>query len=99
MKKIFILSFIAAGVMVSSCKKSLDITNPNQFTIDVFYKTEADAVKGVNAIYSTLHRGATSRWLFFLTITRSDEGQSRSPATDLRNNFDQFLVTDYNWGP
>jgi hypothetical protein len=99
MKKIIFYSAIAAGLLISSCNKRLDITNPNQFTVDVFYKTESDAIKGVNAIYSTLHRGAISRWMFFLTVTRSDEGQSRSPATDLRNNFDQFLVTDYNWGP
>jgi hypothetical protein len=34
----------------------------------------------------------------FYYIIRSDEGRSQSPATDIVNNMDQFLITDYNYG-
>jgi starch-binding outer membrane protein, SusD/RagB family len=99
MKKYMIC--LAAGMMLfsSACKKDLDIENPNQPTVEVFWKTSDDAVRGVNAVYSTLHRGGISRWMPFFHIIRSDEGKSTSPATEIVNNMDQFQVTDYNfWG-
>ena len=98
MKKIIILSILASFV-VTGCEPELDIPNPNEATVEAFWKNEADAVAGVNAVYSTLHRGAISRWMPFYYIIRSDEGKSTSPATDIVNNMDQFLITDYNfWG-
>ena len=99
MKKVFIFSLFIVGLGLASCEEELDITNPNEPTVEVFWKTADDAQKGVNAIYSTLHRGAISRWLPFYYIIRSDEGRSQSPATDIVNNMDQFRITDYNfWG-
>jgi len=98
MKKIIILSILSSFV-ITGCEKELDIANPNEATVEAFWKNESDAVSGVNAVYSTLHRGAISRWMPFYYIVRSDEGKSTSPATDIVNNMDQFLVTDYNfWG-
>lgn len=98
MKKIIILSILATFT-ITACEHDLDIANPNEATVEAFWKNEADAVAGVNAVYSTLHRGAISRWMPFYYIIRSDEGKSTSPATDIVNNMDQFLVTDYNfWG-
>lgn len=96
MKKLIILLF--GTFFFLACEEELDIDNPNQPTVEVFWKTENDAVGGVNAIYSTLHRGGISRWLPFYLIIRSDEGKSQSPATDIVNNMDQFLITDYNYG-
>jgi hypothetical protein len=99
MKKIFIFSLFIVGLGLGSCEKELNIINPNQPTVEVFWKTADDAQKGVNAVYSTLHRGAISRWLPFYYIIRSDEGRSQSPATPIVNNMDQFRITDYNfWG-
>jgi hypothetical protein len=97
MKKI-ILSIIAACFVMTGCENDMDIANQNQPTVEVFWKTGDDAVRGVNAVYSTLHRGAISRWMPFYYIIRSDEGKSTSPATDIVNNMDNFLVTDYNYG-
>jgi len=98
MKKIIILSILASFV-ITGCDQELDIANPNEATVEAFWKNQADAVAGVNAVYSTLHRGAISRWMPFYYIIRSDEGKSTSPATDIVNNMDQFIVTDYNfWG-
>jgi hypothetical protein len=98
MKKIILLSILASFVF-TGCEKDLDIINPNEATVEAFWKNQSDALAGVNAVYSTLHRGAISRWMPFYYIIRSDEGRSTSPATDIVNNMDQFLVTDYNfWG-
>jgi len=97
MKKIVLYSFALAMVLISSCAK-MEYENPNNPTVEAYWKTSNDAIKGVNAVYSTLHRGAISRWMPFYFIIRSDEGKSTSPATDIVNNMDQFLVTDYNYG-
>jgi hypothetical protein len=97
MKKIIFI-LVCSLLWLAGCAPDLNIDNPNQLTVESFWKTQEDAVAGVNAIYSTLHRGAISRWMPFYYIIRSDEGRSISPATDIVNNMDQFLITDYNYG-
>jgi hypothetical protein len=96
MKKI--LTLILLIITITACEDQLNIENPNRATAESFWKNESDAIAGVNAVYSTLHRGAISRWMPFYYIIRSDEGKSTSPATDIVNNMDQFMVTDYNYG-
>jgi starch-binding outer membrane protein, SusD/RagB family len=98
MKKIILLIFSGCFVFTGCEDINDDIVNPNQPLVTVFWKTSDDAVKGVNAVYSTLHRGGISRWMPFYYIIRSDEGKSVSPATDIVTNMDQFLITDYNYG-
>ncbi|MEO6547749.1 MAG: RagB/SusD family nutrient uptake outer membrane protein [Ferruginibacter sp.] len=98
MKKLFI-SIVAAALLATGCKKSeLDIPNPNQATTEQFWLTSTDAQQGVNAIYSTYHRGSISRWMHFITIVRADEGFSTSPAPWIRNYFDLFNYENYNDG-
>jgi starch-binding outer membrane protein, SusD/RagB family len=98
MKKIFLVLTVLL-VVSTSCDDNLDIVNPNQATVEVYWQTADHAIQGVNAVYSTLHRGGISRWMPFYYIIRSDEGKSISPATDIVNNMDIFLITDYNfWG-
>ena len=98
MKNILICLGLLAVSLLTACDRNLNIVNPNQLTAQSFWKTDADALAGVNAVYSTMHRGGISRWMLFYYIIRSDEGRSQSPATDIVNNMDQFLVTDYNYG-
>lgn len=98
MKRIFI-TILSAALFVTSCKKSeLNISNPNQPTTEQFWLNGNDAQQGVNAIYSTYHRGSLSRWMHFLTIVRADEGFSTSPAPWIRNYFDLFNYENYNDG-
>jgi tetratricopeptide (TPR) repeat protein len=95
MRKVII--FISAVAIFSiGCKKDLDIANPNSPTTANFWKTASDAQLGINAIYSTYHREGLSRWLFFMTNIRSDEGYSTSPNSDIVNCYDAFHITDYN---
>src|SRR5215218_9975893 len=98
MKRIFITIAVAA-VLATGCKKSeLEISNPNQLTTQDFWKNASDAQLGINAIYSTYHRGSLSRWMHFLTIVRADEGFSTSPAPWIRNYYDLFNYENYNDG-
>src|SRR4028118_936246 len=97
MKKYLFTIIIALSVF--SCKRNFDEPNPNAPTITSFWKTEADAVKGVNAIYSTFHRTAAlySRWLFYHGILKSDEGFGSGGDGGL-NNLMSFVQTNYNEG-
>jgi hypothetical protein len=98
MKKLIILFVTAAAMGMAGCKKSLDIVNPDAVTTQQFWKTPTDAQLGVNAIYSTFHRAGICRWHFFATMIRADEGWSKSGDPNLIANFDQFVITDYNYG-
>jgi hypothetical protein len=75
MKSLF-LTIILVGVAFSSCKRNFDEPNPNQPTIQSFWKTSEDAVKGINAVYSIFHRGYAgySRAMYFHGMLKSDEG-------------------------
>ncbi|PSL47823.1 putative outer membrane starch-binding protein [Chitinophaga niastensis] len=54
MKKICIYIIFTAAVLLQGCSKYLDRTPLAQATSDNFWKTAADAEKGVNALYPTL---------------------------------------------
>lgn len=99
MKKIFRYTFLAIVTSLIGCNPELDIPNPNQPTIQVFWENQRDAEQGVNAIYSVFARGGFSRWMPMLHITRSDEGFSGSPWSDLANAMGGFIQPDYNFGP
>jgi len=98
MKKIIIGFAAVLSIGLAGCKKSLNIINPDAVTTTQFWKTAADAQSGVNAIYSTFHRTGPCRWYFFATMIRADEGWSKSGDPNLIANFDQFVVSDYNYG-
>lgn len=82
MKKIF--SYIILGLLFTSCSKELDIDNPNSKTIDLYWKTAADAELGVNAIYNSLIQDGTYMRMFpALTDSRGDDFTGDSPWGDL----------------
>ncbi|MCF2446690.1 RagB/SusD family nutrient uptake outer membrane protein [Dyadobacter sp. CY345] len=98
MKTIFFLaSFIL--LVTTACDRDFDQPNPNNPTIASFWTSETDAIKGVNAIYSTFHRTATlySRFLFYHGMLRSDEGYGSGGDITL-NNVMSFNQTNYNEG-
>ncbi|MDD7885117.1 RagB/SusD family nutrient uptake outer membrane protein [Flavivirga sp. 57AJ16] len=97
MKKILFLLFVTVGLY--SCEDELDIVNPNEITNESFWQDEVDAIKGVNACYSTLHRGGFSRWQPMFYDLRSDVGASFSPWSDLANALNNFIQPDSNFGP
>jgi hypothetical protein len=84
MKKIFI---IAAGFLsIVSCTKQLDQVNPNSQTSASFWTTEADAIGGINAAYSSLlPDGGYMRCTPLMLDTRGDDAKSNSPWGQMYN--------------
>lgn len=101
---------LAATLVLSAaaCKKSLDleIENPNRVDESNFWKTGADALQGINAVYGNFYRNGSpgSRWTPFYFDIRSDDGYSTSPWNELRSvgalNITQysFEVNYDTWG-
>jgi len=90
------LGTLLLGAMLAGCA-DLDLTDPNQRTVDTFWQSQADAVQGINATYRGLQEnGGYGRWLQFATDARSDIGLSRSPWGDLAN-FTKSVLSSYDF--
>src|SRR5215217_3798694 len=98
MKKLFILTAFAVALF-SSCKRDFDEPNPNSPTIASYWKTSDDAIKGINAVYSTFHRGYAgySRAMFFHGMLKGDEGYGSGGDGGL-NTLMSFSMNDNNFG-
>ena len=96
-KKILAFTSLLTGGILFSCNDSqlLNQVNPNQSSASTYWKTQDDAIAGLNAAYSGIQDRRWSLWMLFLTDLSSDEGYSQSPWTDL-GNLSKFIVTDYN---
>jgi starch-binding outer membrane protein, SusD/RagB family len=78
--------------MATGCKNDLNLTDPNQLSTGSFWKSQSDAVAGLNATYRALQEnGAFGRWQAFAYDVRSDIGFSPSPWPEL-NNFNKFSL-------
>ncbi|HET7460373.1 MAG TPA: RagB/SusD family nutrient uptake outer membrane protein [Longimicrobium sp.] len=84
------------GLGLAGCA-DLNLTDPNQRTVETFWQNQADAVQGINATYRGLQENGTyGRWLQFATDARSDIGYSRSPWGDLAN-FTKTVLSSYDF--
>ena len=80
-----LLPSLLASATLLGCA-NLDLTDPNEPSTDTFWRTAADAMAGVNAVYNGLQNNGTyGRWLVFASDLRSDVGLINSPWTDLSN--------------
>lgn len=87
-----LIKITVAGMLALSafsCKKYLDmnIENPNRIDESNFWKTGADALQGINAVYGNFYRNGSpgSRWTPYYFDVRSDDGYSTSPWNELRS--------------
>lgn len=100
MKRVFNISVCISVValLVAGCSKTvLDVKNPNTLTEDVFWSTEEDAQKGLNAAYAMFYKpGLWSRWMYFRLDLTSDEGFSGSPWIELAD-WTRFQYINYNF--
>ena len=93
---------LAATLALSapSCKKSTDLNvqNPNRVDESTFWKTDADALLGINAVYGNFYRSGSpgSRWVPYYMDVRSDDGYSTSPWNELRSISD-LNITQYSF--
>lgn len=103
MKNIFLWMITGIIFLAAGCSESLlDIKNPNEPTVETFWKTEDDAKKGLNACYSFFYKeGMWMRWLSFRYDLSSDEGWSSSPWNELaewtRFNYVNYNFREGNW--
>jgi len=105
MKKIKFLLLLAAFISgTTSCKKDfLELSNPNVQTSGSFWKTEADAVSGVNAIYQSLYYDGTFlRFAQCALDFRGDDVWSPSPWDVLSNTgsfklFNNTIMQEWLW--
>jgi tetratricopeptide (TPR) repeat protein len=98
MKKYIIILF-ASLMALSGCKRDFEMANPNAPSMAGYWKTSEDAVKGVNAVYSTFYRTASlySRWMYYHGILKSDEGFGSGGDGGL-NNLMRFNQSNTNDG-
>ena len=101
MKKIFYtiagIAFLVCSSLNSCKKEELNIDNPNSLSLEQFWKTEADAQKGINAVYAMFYKpGLWSRWIYFRLDLTSDEGFSKSPWIELAD-WTRFQYINYNF--
>lgn len=93
MKKIIFI--LLTVFIINACDVNVD--NPNTITTATFWKTEADAQYGINAVYNMFYKpGTYSRWLWFRLDLTSDEGFSQSPWAELKE-WTQFQYRNYNF--
>jgi hypothetical protein len=98
MKKIlnYIVAFTLVGAAMS-CEDTLEIENPNEISEQNFWRSESDALAGVNAIYGAFYRNGTyARWLQMYLNPRSDDGFASTGWGELRSTID-FTQVDLNF--
>ncbi len=84
--KIYAVLIAAATIGLTACEKKLELVNPNAPTSASFWKTADDAVKGVNAAYSSLIiDGSYMRSTPLMMDTRGDDAKSNSPWLQMYN--------------
>ena len=97
-----LLATALAGTLLGSTLLTgcvdLEVTNPNEQSSASFWRTSADAQRGLTATFNALQLlGVFSRWNAFANDIRSDIGTARtSPWGDLAN-FNAFQLNDYNF--
>ena len=88
------------ALSATACKKSLelDIENPNRVDESNFWKTNTDALLGLNAVYGNFYRNGSpgSRWMPFYMDIRSDDGYSTSPWNELKS-VGALNITQYSF--
>jgi starch-binding outer membrane protein, SusD/RagB family len=73
----FLILTLVTIIGIISCDKKLDLTNPNNLTVESYFKTSTELVNGVNSVYGVLRSpNLVGREWFFLHDTRGDEMSS-----------------------
>src|SRR5256885_16013672 len=77
---------LLVGAALTACTQDLKITNPNAPDSSNFWRTQFDALSGINATYNgLLQRGTYARWLGLAYDGRLDEGIITNGWTELRH--------------
>ncbi|WP_051590745.1 RagB/SusD family nutrient uptake outer membrane protein [Flavobacterium daejeonense] len=100
----YITLFLLLAAITVSCVQDEDLiqVNPNESSSESFWKTDADAIKGLNAAYSSLlNEGTYMRSSPLLLDLKGDDTRSNSPWGSMKNvGYFNSNVTDpaiYGW--
>ena len=84
----YLILFLSIAFATVSCVKDEDLeqVNPNEVSSESFWKTDADALKGLNAAYSSLlNEGTYMRSSPLLLDLKGDDTRSNSPWGSMKN--------------
>lgn len=84
----YITVFLSLALVTTSCVDNEDLTqlDPNNDSVDNFWKTDEDALKGVNAAYgSLLTDGTYMRSTPLLLDVKADDSRTNSPWGSMYN--------------
>jgi hypothetical protein len=76
-KKIALLSAVSVSLLITGCRKQLDITPETFIAPDQLYKDEAGDIAGVTGIYRKMLELKSSDY-YFIGIVGTDEGKTTS---------------------
>ncbi len=98
--RLFYLGLLAGTGLLTSCSDQfLDIANPNEQTVETFWRNSSDAIKGTNAAYASLMLdGLYMRFGQALLDFRSDDTIGDSPWFEL-GNIGKFSLATNGLGP
>ena len=79
-------ALLSAAALLSGCTKQLTQVNPNQQTVQTFWKTADDALEAVNSVYGSMQLdGSYMRFTHVVLNTRGDDATSNSPWNEIYN--------------
>ncbi|KRB54720.1 RagB/SusD family nutrient uptake outer membrane protein [Flavobacterium sp. Root186] len=84
----YIAVFFSLAVVATSCVDDEDLTqlDPNNDAVDSFWKTDQDALEGINAVYgSLLTDGTYMRSTPLLLDAKADDSRTNSPWPSMYN--------------
>ena len=84
----YLAGFFSLAIITASCVSDEDLiqVDPNNNAVDSFWKTDSDALKGVNAAYgSLLTDGTYMRSTPLLLDLKGDDARSNSPWPSMAN--------------
>ncbi|WP_278019929.1 hypothetical protein [Flavobacterium ginsengisoli] len=84
----YITVFLSLALVTTSCVDNEDLTqlDPNNNAVDNFWKTDEDALQGVNAAYgSLLTDGTYMRSTPLLLDVKADDSRTNSPWGSMYN--------------
>ena len=84
----YLAGFFSLAIITTSCVNDEDLiqVDPNNNAVDSFWKTDSDALQGVNAVYgSLLTDGTYMRSTPLLLDLKGDDTRSNSPWPAMAN--------------
>ncbi len=101
MKKIFLSVALLSGLMcATSCEDMLDIEQKGASSTETFYKTDADAVSAVTAMYATFSNeisGNEGIWNAYITLINYSADDVFAAGGDINDHADFRIFNEFTY--